>query len=589
MIKKHRIFGLLVLLMLMLLVCDLRLGWIQWRAEQYGGKNLIARSVMQRQQRLVLDEGRAHFVDRHGIPLTGKRQQGLAIFPAMIHSPEHVASFLSPIVRQSASSIQQQLEAEQEPFLWPASPFRRDTLALTETQIQSLDAAAMPGMEVVSYTQRYISPYLASHLIGRMAQYPERIDKRYTLELEQGRLTRNSQIGVSGLELQWNEEMIGVGSHALVHYQDGQQRPLAGLGSRMVGAAHELYPLRVMLTLDSALQYKLEQTMDDYMKRHQLEVGAAVLLDVQHGEVRAMVSRPMLDPYAAFPDKTAMTNYAVKALVPGSIFKTVIAAYALEHGLLHPKEQFECRGHYGKYGLMCWKKEGHGKITAQEAFAQSCNVAFARIAERIQAEELQAWSEHLGLLTPYGMLPEEEKGRIFLSPVSSGQIDGGELAQAAIGQRNVRISPLQAANWIVTLLNEGKVMKPRAVTSVQFRNETVKRKIEKVKLADSGLSAKTTRILTRWMTAVVEQGTGKSLRHADWALAGKSGTAELGTNGEQGSHEWFIGYGPVPRPRYALAVVVRDEQSNLTHHGTALFGQLFNALAAYDQPDAGRP
>src|SRR5690606_15537971 len=113
----------------------------------------------------------------------------------------------------------------------------------------------------------------------------------------------------------------------------------------------------------------------------------------------------------------------------GSIFKIVVAAAALEYGVAAPREKFVCNGEYGKYGFSCWKKDGHGHLTFEEAFAASCNITFAELAKRLTAEQLQHTANMLGIGRPIGwesvvstnrsagevfrQFDAEEAGRVF--------------------------------------------------------------------------------------------------------------------------------------------------------------------------------
>src|SRR5690606_20585338 len=132
------------------------------------------------------------------------------------------------------------------------------------------------------------------------------------------------------------------------------------------------YPLAVMTTIDLQLQNQIE----NYAEQINLKQGAIVVLDARNGDIKAMVSRPKLSPRQFSSDGEQWRNQAITAYTPGSIYKIITAAAAIEYGVIKSNETFECHGEYGRYGLSCWKEGGHGVISAEEAFAQSCNVAF---------------------------------------------------------------------------------------------------------------------------------------------------------------------------------------------------------------------
>ena len=181
------------------------------------------------------------------------------------------------------------------------------------------------------------------------------------------------------------------------------------------------------------------------------------------------------------------------------------------------------------------------------------------------------------LLRPFD---HEEAGVVYSSAAAS--LDGGIRAQSGIGQRDVRVTPLQAANLVVTLLHGGQVRAPRIVQSVAYANGQLMKEF-KPHLAPSqagSIRPETARLVSGWMETVVKEGTGKSLRNSKWRLAGKSGTAQVLVQGRQRNNQWFIGYGPVDHPKYAAAVLFQDMPTEGGNQATALFGEIMNLLAS---------
>lgn len=424
-------------------------------------------------------------------------------------------------------------------------------------------AANVPGVLVVGYTMRYIPPYPAQHLLGYIGQNPDRIQQLYGQQLASGRLTLSTPIGAQGLEQTFQPFLMGIGGTEIVLYTDTKGRPFAGLGYRVVRPDNPFYPLQVMTTLDLMIQLQLEQLAD----REGLQDGAIVVLDAKTAEVVALVSRPRFDPYRVDPGQDNWENRAVKAAIPGSIFKTVVAAAALETGAAHPEETFNCNGEWGHYRFRCWKEGGHGTITFRQGYAESCNIVFGEVMSRLSADTLAETAAKLGVgqtvgwrgpvlhLPDFEMLDGEEPGQLWGNGTDPS--DPGVKLQTAIGQRDVRMSPLQAANMVVTLLNGGRGQKVRAVQSIRLATGQPLADFPAQPLATSqtSLSPKTAATLLSWMEDVVEVGTGASLQGTTWKVAGKSGTAQLGASGEDGVNNWFVGFGPVEAPRYAVAVV----------------------------------
>lgn len=235
--------------------------------------------------------------------------------------------------------------------------------------------------------------------------------------------------------------------------------------------------------------------------------GAAVVQEVEQGDIVAMASRPNYDPTSVDLASKSWSNYALKATAPGSIFKTIVAAAALDLGVVNSTETFTCEGALGKYGFTCWRKEGHGPLTLEQGFAQSCNIVFAKVMQRLTAAQLESFAHKLGVLDEVGwtgktdakillhQLDSEEAGQLF--GAHTPHDDEGVLMQTAIGQRDVMMTPLQASNMIVTLLHNGKGYSPRVVQEIRYQTDRVMEEFEPQTLKDKEgyVSASTSRTL----------------------------------------------------------------------------------------------
>ncbi len=591
---KRRIFILLLCATFMFCLFAGRLFWIQvLGAESYSAHDidLVESSVLQREKAMTLDSGRGDFYDRDMRPLTGEQIYSLAVFPVRADSSDHERQMrrLAEILNVPEAEWISFVSGLKQPALWrpknESVPYR-----LTERQIREMESLRLPGVKVLPYTLRYPDSYAARHLIGFISQDPERMREWYGSRLDSGVATLSSPIGASGLEKSFDAFLQGAGKTSISLFTDGRQTPLAGLDARVVRPSNPYYPLKVVTTLDLPIQRNIEALLQQLG----MSQGSVVVLDAANGDVVSMASRPQYDPYHVHPERGDWENRALKAIAPGSVFKTVVAAASLEEGLASPQETFMCSGELGKYGLSCWKKDGHGAITFQEAFAVSCNVAFAQAAERLTAEQLQKYADRLGLARKVGWASSasapgkvfqqfdgEEAGQLFAS--ATPKQDGGVIAQTAIGQRDVRMTPLQAANLVVTLLNGGEAKRPRVVKEIRDRQGGLIMAFDEQELAaddERGISLSTSRTLVEWMKAVVAEGTGKELQRAKWLLAGKSGTAEMTINGQPRVNQWFIGFGPSDKPKYAVSVVVERVAPDSGNKALALFRGVMDILAA---------
>lgn len=157
--------------------------------------------------------------------------------------------------------------------------------------------------------------------------------------------------------------------------------------------------------------------------------------------------------------------------------------------------------------------------------------------------------------------------------------DGGR-AQSGIGQRDVRLTPLTAANFVVTLLQDGNSGSPRLVQEVQYATGMTLARFPVQVRKERVMSLETARSVKQMMRDVVQYGTGQSLRTAAWSIAGKSGTAQAQAYGTARMHTWFVGYGPVDKPQYAVSVVSEDESAGASHKATEVFHAVMDILAA---------
>lgn len=574
-----------------------RLFWIQVvSATSYASRkvNLIGNSVAQREKGIVLDSGRGDFYDRRMQPLTGQTVQALVVFPVRrgYGGSEAQLDELSRILGVARQRWDAFVSGVKEPQFWTGAAASGGTgdgtpLALTDRQAEQIRDLNIPGVKVFDYKLRYPADSVARQLIGFIGENPQLIRERYAGQLASGEIALTTPVGGSGLERSFDALIRGIGPTSISFFTDGSKRPLDGLGTRIVSPQNPFYPLKLVTSLDLDIQRKTEALLD----RLGFREGAVVVLDAANADVVAMVSRPQYDRQDIHPERQDWSNHALKALIPGSVFKTVVAAAALEAHAVEPQETFECDGELGKYGFSCWKKGGHGLITFEEAFAESCNITFAKVMERLTASQLEEAAAKLGLGRTVGwtgsvlrdkafhQFDAEEAGQVFAA--GTPKDDDGVKVQTAIGQRDVRISPLQAANLVVTLLHHGEVRSPRVVKEVRYRNDRIMLSFPEKTLVSrkDGISRKTADTLLQWMEEVVRDGTGQALQSAKWKLAGKSGTAQVVTAIRPTVNQWFVGYGPVESPRYAVAVVAQDVPADQDNQALQAFKGVMNILA----------
>ena len=601
---KRRHFLVLLAMTFVWLGLITRLWWIQIGSPHRfsrRGIDLVKNAVKQRQQSIVLHSGRGDIVDRNGYAFTGEEHLALILFPLARGSLEGTDGLarLSEIVGESEDRLAAIMEKAKAPLL-----LRKESgglLVLNERQTEKINALAIPGIVALAVTERYRTDEVAKHVIGFIHKNPTMVESLYPEEVKSGKMNAESTLGATGLERSFDRFLQGVEPSVLSYYVDGQGKPLRGLDIRYTKQSNDYYPLSLTTTLDVEIQRKMERVAD----RVGLREGSIVVLDVKNGDILSSVSRPSYDQTKLTNNGNEWKNRVVKQIPPGSIFKTVVAAAALAEGVVSPTDRFTCTGDYGKYHFSCWNKEGHGSVTMEEAYAQSCNIAFAEIAKRVGGEKLEEYARKLGLSEPVGHMTAhlfkldgfkqvdgEERGNVFAEGVS--RRDEGVLIQTAIGQRDVRVTPLQAANMMVTILSGSTPNQVRLVSEIAYRNGQTFYRFPPQKLSAPGIDYVTASKLRKMMRKVVTEGTGQTLKDASWEVAGKSGTAQLGGENQSKNHLWFVGYTPVEDPRYAICVVSENQPSLGKNQAMELFrlavdelsdqtAQFFRPLSGYSQ------
>lgn len=323
----------------------------------------------------------------------------------------------------------------------------------------------------------------------------------------------------------------------------------------------------VWTTLDAAWQ----AVADKALAAHPVRAGAVVVLDVATNQVLAMANQ-----------STDRTNPlpAIHSATPGSVFKLVTAAAAYESYRFSPDAHFVCDGVSRLAGvkMRCWRN--HGKETLTAALAQSCDIALAQVGVAVGRQGLTtAWNRlHLNdtqLQSVDGrtVLAEAQAGQLFRRPGA----DNGLLANTAIGQEDVRVTPLQAANLARTVATGGMYNDVQLVLGAKRPGK--RGRIMRVGHASRAFSGLTAVSLSQGMRRAVydPRGTAHPLAFLGATLAAKTGTAELA---DGHVNAWLVGYAPFDHPQIAFCVFVGDTPSATGH---AAVQQITRALLQADR------
>ncbi|CAO5234146.1 peptidoglycan D,D-transpeptidase FtsI family protein [Frankia sp. AgKG'84/4] len=322
----------------------------------------------------------------------------------------------------------------------------------------------------------------------------------------------------------------------------------------------------VVTTIKPAVQQAAAEALGD-------RKGAVVALDPSTGAVLAMVTSPSYDPsaLASHTEKTATDAYGVlsgdkaqpllnratqQTYPPGSTFKLITAAAALAAGR-KPDDRIAAPNSLTlpqtTTRLPNFANEtcGDGETdTLIHALTISCNTAFGQLGMDLGGDALRQQAEAFGFDSTFADFPLQQARSVF-----PAKLDGAQTAQSAIGQYNVRVTPLQMAAVAAAIANGGTEMKPYLVSELRGPDgKTISRTSPKE--LGKPISGDIAGELTTMMESVVTSGTGRKAQIDGVSVAGKTGTAEHGTG--QPPHAWFVGFAPSDNPKVAVAVIVED-------------------------------
>ena len=527
------------------------------------GINLLKESVTQRSQEIVIDSGRGSFLDRNGDSLIFQNLPVLVLFPFLNHT-DWDSQKVAEIIGVSNWSIKNAVNQAKRPFAF-GDP---EPVRLTKQQMKKINELQIPGVFAVEKKYKKQNS-LAEHLIGITGEN----DKLFKVRYPDKNLQDHTYIGLTGMEKSFDEFLLPDGEVKLVYHVDANGDPLFGIDVKYVEPANPFYPINIKTTIDSELQQIAETLVD----KHNIHNGGLVLMDLDDNSVLSMVSRPKINREDPFNKKDgSIENVMLKQQITGSIFKTVVAAAAIDHHLDDPKRLYNCSQKINGEPDLTYQ---HGNLNFLNSFARSCNNTFATLAKElkdIDPDLLEEYAKKLSFIGSTGwkgdiyhyhdfkQIPDEDSGRIFLS--EEEKKDRNFVALTGIGQHEVRATPLAVANMMATIARGGKKEMVKIASEIQYKNGTSLLAFKEKSLDGETISSSTAKKLQSMLREVVinNDGTGKWFNNLPYEVAGKSGTGETGKyiGAQQLHNKWFAGYFPYERPKYALVVVNLDVPSD---------------------------
>ncbi len=559
----------------LLLVIIARLYYLQvYQADRYkmlADENRIS-------TRLLIPP-RGIIYDRNGEMLATNRQN----FQAMIVAEQ------TPNVQETLNAFKKIMplsEAEEERVKKDLKRNRsfvpikiKENLTWEEVAKIQLNAPELPGIIIDEGLSRYY-PYgeKMAHVIGYVSSVSEKDIKDDPLLEVPG-----FKIGKSGIEKLFEKKLRGSGGNLKLEVN------AFGRIMKEIERTDGIPGERVDLTIDARLQSKAFDLFGE-------ESGAAVLLDVNTGEILAFVSTPSFDPNVMAQGlSTEMWNSLVndekkplsnKALAgqysPGSTFKMIVARAGLESGAIKPESRSFCAGKMflGSHAFHCWKEHGHGYIDVVEALQHSCDIFFYETAQKLGIEKIAEMSRRFGLGSKVDVGLENEKSGLIPDKAWKLKRFGepwqqGENLISGIGQGYILTTPIQLATMTARLVNGGYEIKP----TFSKVNDEAKNKIKRINVSTANLD-----LIKEGMYNVVNKPGGTAWRsqfdYNGQRMGGKTGTTQVrrismkerqtGVIAQEDlpwkyrNHALFVGYAPQDNPKYAVAVLVEHGRGGST-------------------------
>jgi cell division protein FtsI/penicillin-binding protein 2 len=536
-----------------------RLAWLQIHKHDY----YTHQARNQHQNIRTLPPRRGDIHDRNGNELALSVAAEMVIAqPHLVSDPAGTARLLAPILKQPAGSLEKTLRSERKYVRLEekATPSQCDRIRT----LQKKDRLA--GIAFETWRRRiYPNETLAAHTLG---------------------FVRNDGNPGGGLESRFDKAIHGADGRA-VQSRDANK---AAFDMRLLEAARPGHDLE--LTLDLTVQHVLEEELAHAAGKSRARAGAAVAMDPATGEILAMASWPTFNPnnYSSASAEARRDRVVVSAYEPGSTFKIITAAAALEAGKVRPAEVINCNNGYirlsGSHGIKDHKP--FGDLTFTQIMAKSSNVGAIKTGLRLDDTYFYDTIRRFGFGEKTGVrLPGEQRG-LLSTPDKWSKLSKPSIS---MGQE-ITVTPLQMLAAVAAVANDGVAMSPWLARSLRD-GETGAITYNQPPAPRRVISSRTARTLTRILEEVVLTGTGRAAAVPGYQVAGKTGTAQKPDPDDRrkgylkGSHiASFVGYAPSRNPRLA-AIFVLDDPGVEAYHGGDVAAPAFGRFVARVLPGLG--
>ena len=432
------------------------------------------------------------------------------------------------------------------------------------------------------YQQVKIKDQVESNIIAQLVTFQENKAISYYADVKRnypegnlfGQLLGFTNVdgdGQTGVELSYNTILSGVdGKQIFETDRDGQEIP-GGESSYIAPIAGAT----VQLTVDTGIQGFLQNALEEAARTNLAKYAYGVVMSPKTGEIYAISSYPTINPNnPPRTDAETLLDLSRQRMVtetyePGSVFKVVTLAAALDSGTVNDSVTFNCKGSLNVLGqkIKCWRSRGHGKETLAQAVQNSCNPAFMSMALKMGTDRFYEYIYAFGMNDKTGVgIGGETTGKV----THRKYIRDTDLARIGFGQ-SISCTGMQMAMAVCAAVNGGELLKPYYVqdvtapdgTSLEHNERTVVRQV---------ISADTSAQIRRYLTGVVDSGSGKNAAIPGYSVGGKTGTSQkYDENGKVSSTllvASFVGFAPADDPEYLCMIIVDEPQVPVVYGST---------------------
>ncbi|MDO4535348.1 MAG: stage V sporulation protein D [Clostridium perfringens] len=491
---------------------------------------------------------------------------------------DYVANVLSEALDMSYDDILKKIELK----LSSGIPANSATLArqIEKEKADKVKELSLTGVVVSSDVKRYYpNNSLLSKVLG---------------------VVNSEGVGITGIESYYNTYLSGTPG-ILITQVDKINNEIPYESSKVTEA---IDGKDISLTINSKIQYICEEIAMDTIKEQNADGVTIIVTNPNNGEIIAMANKPDFDSNSPYEISGSFRGATESEMIqnmwsndsisfsfePGSIFKSLLGAAAIEEGIIGENETYTCNGglNIGGTYVKCWKEGGHGIQTYAQTLQNSCNVATMEIASSLGSETLNNYLKKFGLGTLSGIdLPGEVSGVIK----DTDKISNLDLGTISFGQTNT-VNPIQFMTALNSVINGGNLIKPHIMKNIGHVDEasgiSVIDKEFELEIEEDIISEETSQKMKEYLRSVVTEGSSKGVEVSGLEIAGKTGTAEkidesTGTYGG-GYVSSFVGFAPYDNPVVSIMVMIDNPKSG-EHFGgviaTPVAKKVFETMSDY--------